>query len=146
MSEEKLKTVWMHEAVQSGQTANSKSPADWFHMSTKTRPAVCSCFIYSATLCFFVFRNVLPVFVFLLVLCVLFVSLCRCRFCPFVDSVDVSHHFKHVLYVSHVPPASPRPHPPPLSLPTDYVRAHHVTLSYGSCMVLMMSSSLANRR
>lgn len=35
---------------------------------------------------------------------------------------------------------------PPLSFPANHVRAHHVTLSCGLHVVLMMSSTLVNRR
>lgn len=45
-----------------------------------------------------------------------------------------------------VPTTPPPPSFPFIFLSTNHVRAHHVTLSCGSCMVLMMSSSLANRR
>lgn len=145
MSEEKLKSVWMHEAALSGQIWTQTVVNHCFYSSG--RPDLQSAVASSIQLQ-------------VLLLCIqkyftcLCVSLgCLCSVCvtvafscPFVDSVDISHHFKHILYVSHVPPASPCPHPLPLFLSTDYVRAHHVTLSYGSCMVLMMSSSLANRR
>lgn len=69
--------------------------------------------------------------------------------------VDMFSSFPNVLYVFPTHPSPPnltappprRPaHPRLLLCPPDHVRAHHVTLSCGSCMVLMMSSSLANRR
>lgn len=55
-----------------------------------------------------------------------------------------SHHLLTCVCVCvSLPPCSaPWPHP----FSCVFVRAHHVTVSCGSCMVLMMSSTLASRR
>lgn len=122
-----------------------------FHASQVQWPKleVCSGF----KRCHFCFNVFLLYWVFL-------VFVCFSRFFYFVFGflslpvifICVSHHFCLDVFSSFVDLCAcvfPRllvPPPGPTPYPVFFVRAHHVTVSCGSCMVLMMSSTLASRR